>query len=87
MLVLFITANYLTPIFQLPRSSTIKLNKTVNINVSQVGLREYDQRLEYFIVHSWQYARQPWLLKWCVNTAVEDMDMIHTLKSNIMGFF
>jgi hypothetical protein len=52
MLVLFITANYLTPIFHLPRSYTTKLKKTVNINVSQVGLRENDQRQKYFTVYS-----------------------------------
>jgi hypothetical protein len=51
MLVLFITANYLTPILQLPRSYTTKLNKT-NINVGQAGLRENDQRQEYFTVYS-----------------------------------
>jgi hypothetical protein len=52
MLVLFITANNLTPIFHLLRSYTTKLNKMVNICVSQLGLRENDQRHKYFTVYS-----------------------------------
>jgi hypothetical protein len=51
MFVFFIAANYLTPILQLPRSHTTKLNNMVNINVSQVGLGEIDQRKEYFTVY------------------------------------
>ena len=51
-LVLFITANYLAPIFQVPRSFTTKINKMVNININQVGLRENDQGQGYFTVYS-----------------------------------